>query len=398
MTRMTRPLIAALLLTACGDDDGGGGYARFSLIAEENGAPIAGGDVIVDGVSIGTTDASGIVEGEYNDGHLVEAVGSASGRAGGAYVGGARDTITITLARSTAPAMHTVSGSIDGWDGLAPPAAGHRMVALVDRSRPVSEVMISGVGAADPIAAADAAACVRDSMTPAPCNWSLAVPEGTWSIAAAIVIIDGMGTTASDDDTVVSVESFGIATAVEVAGDVSGVMLAPAAAVMLSAMVPDPGSGLEVIGVPGVGVGGTVLVFPVPAIPELTGPLAEARAWVIGEGRGADRSVMRVARGVTPGGEVVVGALPAPPDVAHDTGVVTVSGSGLRMVRVTHPSGEIAWTAWLDGPDATVDSASLDLALSAGGRITGLTFDPASITSLGDVEAVGRTSIGGPID
>lgn len=127
---------------------GGPASDRVTLCAlDERGAPIAGAEVTIGGVSAGTTDATGELDVGYTVGSAIEV--RADGRVPHTLLGVSTERYGVVLAPSTAP-TRTVSGTVSGINELPLPPDGFRRVVEIraaSRFTPLSLAEGLAVGA-----------------------------------------------------------------------------------------------------------------------------------------------------------------------------------------------------------------------------------------------------------
>ena len=186
-------------------DPGIDGVLNVYVIDADTDAPIAGATVKI-GDTIATTDATGLVVAHDVVGAQT-IVATASGHAAAMWIGADGANVTIPLDVSPAPApgrppQAQLAGTIDGWDALPAPAAGHVRAALVTYAQD-RDLGARGNDLPQPPAVGNvpAAACVRlPAGTSPPCAWRLNARAGTIGLGLVVIDIDGRGTPDASDD------------------------------------------------------------------------------------------------------------------------------------------------------------------------------------------------------
>jgi hypothetical protein len=253
-------LAAVLAGGACGEESdvndvvpesfsGGGvgsgdirGELNVYVIDEVTGSPLVGAAVRVGEPAAaaplaGTTDGTGLVT--FSGGALSgpqTITASAAGHAPATWFGANGANVTVPLSPNPEPAVQTATatGTIEGWEAMAEPAAGHYRlgVALYSESdelgAPENEIeQPDGPGGMPQ----NVCAYVPGAMT-GPCSWTLATRTGKQVHFAIIVDGDAHGTPADFEDDTHTVTGYAVKRGLDLAAGAtsSGEVLVPLAA------------------------------------------------------------------------------------------------------------------------------------------------------------------------
>lgn len=341
----------------------GGGYrgtfaGTVTITAHDlnDGSPIGGALVRIDGIDVGATaeDGSIVIDGEAPD--RIEV--SAEGYQTTAYVGTSAEVVTVAM--RPAPTLRRVSGTVTGLDALEVPEGA---------------ILRTRVG----VATEGGRVTLPDPMLPSicdgtdPCAFAMRVaPDVVSRFFAQIEAIDDQGTTETDDD-VVTPLSFALSDVVIPSGadEIADVVVAPLPASALSAVeldLPGPVPGSDrVVGVPGVGLGSAIFFFGAHEgqtrflLPAATGEFEGSRRWAVTRATREDGAesvaVVRAATGEAV--EALVAPTPeAIPELSQSGGVVDLSAQGPHAVVEVWDSSEDRSTLVFDDRDSLSVGAS----------------------------------------
>ena len=398
MRRLTIAL-AALAAIACGSDynepdprliSGGGvgdgelsGTIHVHVIDSITERPIADAATVVADQTL-QTDSNGLAtfsSSQLNAPQTVRA--SASGYAAAAWYGVDGANVTVPLApRSLAAALPTltIAGTIAGWDSLAPPSAGHYLMAVVEYTRRLDMSDPANTISQGSSGGIPNNACYVDSAAITPCSFSISTRTGPQGLHAFIVDGDDRGTPGdfSDDTTTVIGFAYRGGLVGEAGVDQSAIALEifdPSELFPVSLSFPD--SILSVIGLGGIELGNDgVIVFTAEAtdgspgivLPSLTGPFTGANYWVIGtaapDGIGTSDQRTTFVRDIVDMESLSVGTfLDEQPALEHVDGdryaLGATSGATLRRVEVTDAVGDFRWTGLVLDTRTTIEVRAL---------------------------------------
>ncbi len=385
-----RIALGLFILAACGggknDVDprvvpGGGvgdgainGELNVYVIDEITDEPVAGATVSVGEPGAepleGVTDSTGLFtfDGDLEGPQTITAV--ASGYAVATWFGANGANVTIPLSPETEPpvAQAQLSGTIAGWDTLAP-ATDHAYIALVQYSQTTdlgdpANNLPQGGGTGLP-----ANACINSTFATM-CDWVLNTRTGQVDIYAIIIDVDTNGTPTDDTDdtwTVVGM-AYDLGLTVEDGVDQSNISLVQAdEGTMATAdltLAASPSGLTSTFGLVGVDMGATgTWMFPVITdqniammVPNLEGDFAGATYRALaatsdGAEDGAQTVILH--RGLTDVSAHDMGAwLPLAGDPAVASGTYSyspVDGASMHVVDL-EAAGESLWNlAMLDG-------------------------------------------------
>ena len=321
------------------------------------GVALAGAEVFVgegqQAVSVGLADASGrvVVRDPSLQGPQVVSV-RANGFVAQCWLGVSANVVTIPLiATNVVTKTATVRGTIKGWSNAAAPASGEYRVALVDFAREPDLNSSANAVAQEGTSPLTKNTCLHDSSGAA-CDFELRTRSGTLRLFAVLLEGKDAGTPADFSDDSVEMVGFALSDEVTVVeGQVlSGTDLSPLSAGQLTTAsigvgVP-PALFNKVVGVPGLTVGGGVLVYPefpsLPAsflVPRKQDVFADAVLWAVGTAR---------------------------PDSGAGRSTVLLRGQALPSdgTAVTLQTG-----AFLEAPQVSLDAETLDFTPPAGASL-----------------------------
>jgi len=223
---------------------GGPASDRVTLCAlDEDGAPVAGAEVSIGGVSAGLTDATGKLDVDFTAASAIEV--RAAGLVPHTLLGVSTERYGVVLARPTAP-TRTVSGTVSGINELPLPPDGYRRVVEIRAAS-----LFTPLSLTDGLAVGAPADCTLAGDT---CTFELQVDERITHVNATVV-----DTTAAFSERVVA--AFAASDPIEagaadfaISGRDGG----------LSQVSLDAGLDV-VIGVPGARIGDDVLLFGSPS-------------------------------------------------------------------------------------------------------------------------------------
>jgi hypothetical protein len=330
----------------------------------------------------GLTDSTGLVSFEGKTCKLlskpVTLTVSASGHAPSTWIGANGSNLTIALRAISTPALGraTVTGTIDGWDTLPPPAANHQTLALIgssnnpdltDRANNIDQgtrsIAIAGTTYTVDI---PSNICVRNALVD-DCDWLLTTHTGPQAHFAILLDQDTKGTDDQSDDTntvigwaVKTNLSFGDGTTT---GAERLAMIADADMQPFSATFASAPSGLDaVVAYPvlDLGTDGRItIVAPtldktsmMTRVPKLVGPLAGGHYDMIAGARDdaakAQPATLTWLRDVDPSTTVTVSSwLPPPTAIAMTGGTFSftpVAGATVHGAELQTMDGQRRWS------------------------------------------------------
>ncbi|HMJ11547.1 MAG TPA: hypothetical protein VK524_09060, partial [Polyangiaceae bacterium] len=243
----------------------------------------------------------------------------------------------------------TVSGTLEGWETLQPSGAGRYLRAVFEHSRRPD---LDSLDTAVDRDGSEQVECIKREGSE-PCNFSLRVPVSRHTVFVTIAEADAHGTTNDVTDDTFSVVSLGLAANLNLTagGTTQGLRLPVRVSGTLGRVTVNPTRApslpVSVVGLPGINVGGEILLFDAfPSAPEFLVPARsewpDAKLWSVATATDAasDTRLRSFVRGVPPpeAGEGAVlqsGALREAPSVGSVApGGITLAGAdGLVQVR-----------------------------------------------------------------
>jgi hypothetical protein len=305
---------------------------------------------------------------------------SATGHAPTTWIGCDGSNVTIALRAISTPALGhaTVTGTIDGWDTLPPPALNHQTLALIgasnnpdltDRANNIDQGTRGvDVDIAGTIYTIDIPSniCVRNALVD-DCNWALTTHAGPQAHYAMLLDQDTKGTDDDSDDTT-TITGWAIKTGLSFAGGTTTgaerlEMIAAGDMQSFAATFASGPSGLDyVLAYPvlDLGVDGRITVIlptldrtsMMTRVPKLVGPLAGGHYDLLATARDdaakAQPATITWLRGVNPSATVAVsGWLPPPTAIAMTGGrfsFTPVTGATVHGAELQTVDGQRLWS------------------------------------------------------
>ena len=286
-------------------------------------------------------------------------------------VGGANVTIPSTPTDQTAIPSATVSGTMQGWDTLPDPPAGHVTALHVDGT------VVFGITNPSP---GSSNLCSQGAGTPPPCNWSVTIRAGTdVGVRALLIDVDSVGTPDPGDDIITPTGLWVSHYSLADGGSATGEIAMPATVTPIAVTVTSPTAlpGFDTIsGVPAIELAANEIVAtsntpgPTHNFLALDGPLTGGMYRFIGQSSGtgvASASYPHVAQAAD---------FTLPPWLAPPSSIA-LAGSTLSFVRV---AGIDYVNGHLSGPDGRWEIAVVDGVSSV--ELPALTPDPIGTGSI----------------
>jgi len=214
----------------------------------------------------------------------------------------------IPLESTSQPGTTDLAVDLPGWSELPPLPAGMYRIARFAYSRP------NGLSALEADAAGIQPQCRRPAASQS-CSVTLSVPLDTSAVLAVVAEANDAGTPDDVSDDAFTMTGLGLATEFVLrpvfAGSVSVTLLPPGATARASVVALGSGHEAfeEVVGVPGVSIGGQILLYPSLGgastsflVPTASGAFANAKLWAVATANnGSDGAWSRsYQRGVAP--------------------------------------------------------------------------------------------------